>query len=143
MPASPIIDEALAYWHRIRGARPMPSRADLNPADIPTLLPFVILVDVLRDPLDFRYRLIGTEIDRIVHRNYKDIRFSELSDKKRGSAIWQHHEETVATRAPVRKDLSYHGPDGEVRRVEHCLLPLSSDGSTVDILMVAVNIERG
>lgn len=136
------IDNALAYWQRIRGKREMPARADLHPGDIPKLLPCIILIDVLHDPLDFRYRLVGTEIDRICSRNYKGVKFSELPDKKAPNPIWQHHQEAVETRAPVRKDLSYTGPDGDVRRVEHCLMPFSSDGKTIDQILVAVEIER-
>ena len=150
MPAEPaqrtrsskIIDQALAYWNRIRAGREMPARADLNPGDVPKLLPYMILIDVLHDPLDFRYRLIGTEIDRIVARNYKGVKFSGLPEKRAPNPIWQHHQETVETRAPVRKELSYYGPDGDVRRIEHCLMPFSSDGKTVDQILVAVDIER-
>lgn len=136
------IDNALAYWQRIRGKREMPARADLHPGDIPKLLPYIILMDVLHDPLDFRFRLIGTEIDRIVARNYKGVKLSELPDKRAPNPIWQHHQETVETRAPVRKELSYIGPDGDVRRIEHCLMPFSSDGKAVDQLLIAVDIER-
>ncbi len=140
--SSCIIDQALAYWQRIRAGREMPARPDLNPGDIPKLLPYMILMDVLYDPLDFRYRLVGTEIDRICSRNYKGMRFSELPDKKAPNTIWQHHREAVETRAPVRKELSYTGPDGDVRRTEHCLMPFSSDGKTVDQVLVAVDIDR-
>jgi len=137
-----VIDQALAYWNRIRAGRPMPARADLSPGDIPKLLPCVILMDVLHEPLDFRYRLIGTEIDRICHRNYKGAKMSELPDKRSPNPIWQHHQEAVETRAPVRRALSYVGPDGDVMRVEHCVLPFSDSGKTVDHLLVAVDVER-
>ncbi len=140
--SSRIIDQALAYWQRIRANRAMPSRADLNPGDIPKLLPFIILMDVLHDPLDFRYRLIGTEIDRIVHKNYRGMRLSEIPGKEAPNPIWQHHQETVEARSPVRKELTYSGPDGDVRRIEHCLMPFSSDGKTVEQILVAVEIER-
>ena len=141
-PAPSVIDQALAYWQRIRGSRAMPARADFSPADIPKLLPYVILMDVLRDPLDFRYRVVGTEIDRICARNYKGMKFSELPDKRDPNPIWRHHREAVEARAPVRRELSYVGPDGDVRRIEHCLMPLSSDGESVDHILVAVEIER-
>ncbi|MGQ0676013.1 MAG: PAS domain-containing protein [Rhodospirillales bacterium] len=139
---SPIIDQTLAYWQRIRAGREMPARADLNPAEIPKLLPYVILMDVLREPLDFRYWLVGTEIDRICHRNYRGMKFSDLPDKKPPNPIWQHHREAVETRAPVRRELAYVGPDGDVRRIEHCLMPFSTDAKTVDQLLIAVEIER-
>ena len=62
--ASPITDprlrEAHDYWRsKVRG-RAMPRRADLDPTEIPQLLPDDMLVDVLPQGR-YRYRLIGTE----------------------------------------------------------------------------------
>jgi hypothetical protein len=62
--ASVIADKRLkdgyAYWHGKRGARTMPRRSDIDPIEIPHLLPYIRLVDVL-EAGRFRYRLVGTE----------------------------------------------------------------------------------
>src|SRR3546814_19599704 len=50
------------YWDRIRGERAMPSRVDIDPTDIPDLLPDVALFDVEWEPLALRYRLVGTAV---------------------------------------------------------------------------------
>jgi hypothetical protein len=34
-----------AYWFSKRGSRSMPARGDVNPVDIPLLLPYLILVE--------------------------------------------------------------------------------------------------
>lgn len=57
-----ILDRTYAYWRGKRQGDRLPSRGDLDPAEIPRLLPNLFLIDVLRDPLRFRYRLIGTAI---------------------------------------------------------------------------------
>jgi hypothetical protein len=48
---SPITDEMIQagydYWLCKRGVRDMPSRVDLDPAEIKRILPSVMLVDVL------------------------------------------------------------------------------------------------
>lgn len=49
-----------AYWKSRCRDRQMPSRSDIDPIDVPTLLPCIFLVDVLNDPRDFRFRLAGT-----------------------------------------------------------------------------------
>ena len=54
----------------------MPSRRDLDPCEIPQLLPYLILVDVFSDPPDFRYRLIGTQIVAQSRRDFTDQPFS-------------------------------------------------------------------
>ncbi len=48
------------YWDGKRNGRLMPSRADLDPVDIPKLLPDICLVDVVPDARKYVYRLIGT-----------------------------------------------------------------------------------
>ena len=56
------------YWLSISGEREYPSRADINPAHIVRLLPFVSLIDIHRSPLDFRYRLSGTMLRDVFER---------------------------------------------------------------------------
>lgn len=52
----PNLVQLFHHWQTMRGTRPMPRRADFDPASLPLLLGNLILVDVLRDPLRFRYR---------------------------------------------------------------------------------------
>lgn len=94
------LKEAHAYWASKRGRRPMPRRRDIDPVESPTLLPYLMLIDVLSDPLDFRYRLIGGEVHNISNGNYTGKRSSELPGKGRGSIIWDTCEQTVLARSP-------------------------------------------
>jgi len=57
-----ILRSVKAYWDMKRGARRMPARSDIKPAEIKELLPQVLLVDVLSGGNDFRYRLLGTKL---------------------------------------------------------------------------------
>lgn len=60
----PTLAAVFDYWNGKRGARPMPARADINPPDLREHLGWIILLDVLPDLSDFRYRLIGTKVAR-------------------------------------------------------------------------------
>ncbi len=136
------LSDGLAYWHRIRGTRPMPSRTDVDPLDIPQLLPYVMLIDVLREPLDFRFRLLGTGHDQIVARDYKGMRFSDLPHLARGNPVWGQYERVTLERTPLRASIPYIGADTSVRKIEHYLLPLSTDGETVDMIFVVTAVDR-
>src|SRR5215472_4666223 len=103
------IESALAYWRRLCGERRMPSRKDFDPLDIPQILPYVMLVDVLRDPLDFRFRLLGSGHDQIVACNYKGMRFSELAHLRRGNSLWDEYERVAAEGVPLRSFVRYVG----------------------------------
>lgn len=139
-PVDKVISEALAYWDRIRGERPMPSRADFHPMDIPRLLPYVMLIDVLQ-PLDFQFRLLGTAHDQIISGDYRGRRFSELPHMAPGNPVWQQFETVVADRQPLHGTVSYVGAMEFVpREIEHCLMPLSANGRDVDMILVAAAI---
>jgi hypothetical protein len=51
-----------SYWLATRAPRGIPARRDINPADIPKLLPFLVLVENVDGQL--RYRLVGSGITR-------------------------------------------------------------------------------
>jgi hypothetical protein len=137
-----LIEAGLAYWDRLRGDRVMPARADIDPVAIRHFLPYVMLVDVLRDPLDFRVRLIGSEIERLAPSSPHGHYLSQSRSFHCGSEAWRDYERTVATRGPVAAALHYHTPDRTVRALRHCLMPLSADGITVNMIFNVTAIER-
>ncbi|MBI4724573.1 MAG: PAS domain-containing protein [Rhodomicrobium sp.] len=53
------------YWRTCAQARPLPSRYDIDPVDIPHLLPGLSLLDVGQDLDALRYRLAGTRVREI------------------------------------------------------------------------------
>jgi len=66
-----------AYWSRICCNGQPPDRSDYNPADIPHLLPNIFLVDVLNDPRDFRFRLVGTAFLKATRQELTGLRITE------------------------------------------------------------------
>ncbi|HWI29279.1 MAG TPA: PAS domain-containing protein [Stellaceae bacterium] len=140
---APRLKEALLYWQRKRGSRAMPSRRDLDPIEMPKLLPFVMLYDVLASPLDFRYRLIGTEVRSILAADYTGKRFSEVPGKGRGSVVWDNCEQVVLSKMPFSRSPPYVGPERVLRACENLLLPLSDDGVAVNMILQAISFERG
>jgi hypothetical protein len=140
--ATKIVVPALSYWERIRGSRAMPRRCDIDPVEIPRLLPFVMLVDVLENPRDFRFRLVGTEIDAITAVKLRGQRFSETPQLCEGSKVWTDYASVATTRQPLTADVDYVGTDRYVRAVRHCLMPLSEDGERVNMIFVAVEVVR-
>jgi hypothetical protein len=58
-PASHHLD-LYRHWLSKRGGRIMPARGDINPAEIPLLLPYMMIID--RIGSQFRYRQVGSAI---------------------------------------------------------------------------------
>src|SRR3546814_5234533 len=88
----------------------MPSRSDINPAEIPALLPHVVLLEVLREgnmagaPLDFRYRLMGGAVEAHLTMRYTGLRMSEIPHQKPPSRLWENFSTVVETARPLITD---------------------------------------
>ena len=136
------MQRALGYWESKRGGRLMPRRSDLDPAEIRELLPNLLLIDVLHEPRDFRYRLIGTGIVSRLARDYTGHCFSEFPQQREGSCIWQSYVRTVSDRRPHYSDIPYVGPDRYVRQFQDLQMPLSEDGETVNMVFTYAAFER-
>src|SRR5271154_1646474 len=67
-PRDPVLRSLYQYWDTVRGARPMPSRADIDPAEIPKLLPYILMYNATPGG-GYTIRLVGEEVERFVGRN--------------------------------------------------------------------------
>ncbi len=128
------LQRLMDYWQGKRGERDMPARADIDPSDIPDLLPNIYLIDVSYDPDVYRFRLAGTEIVRIFCEEVSGKTTDQLEMVALRSLLRSHYEEVIEARGPVAADDAFVD-----RRKSHAydwlLLPLSSGGRVVDMLL--------
>jgi len=102
----------------------------------------VILVDVLRDPLDFRYRLVGTAVEHHMSRRFTGVRMSEIPQQRSPSKIWSSCEHVARAWEPLVGVVPYVGPNRDFVESEDVIMPLSADQETVDMLFVVVDFLR-
>ena len=132
------LQEALHYWRHKTGGKSMPRRADIDPIDIPKLLPDVMLVDVLPSGR-YRYRLIGTgntEAQGVhVTGRYLD---EVLPGPEYKPHVLKLYDECVNTRRPLYSECLFLAPhDGRPERHTKVLfLPLSEDNLKVSQVLV-------
>jgi hypothetical protein len=121
-----------AYWHAKRGARAMPSRADIDPADIKDLLPQIIMARIEHDPLRVRYSVVGTACARSAGFDYTGRYLDELLFESESDTDWlKIYDEIVSNRMPVAGTCRFKTADVEIPyRV--AVFPLSNDGQRVD-----------
>jgi hypothetical protein len=136
--AHPAIREAYDYW---LAARPvpdrLPGRRNLDPLDIPRLLPHVWLVDVENgDPVVFRYRIVGTAIDRAMERTLAGRRMHEVSPDfyTRPEVCGPYLTLLQSCQPSYRKGLPLFAHNQQYSELERLLMPLATDGNTVDML---------
>lgn len=121
----------------------MPCRSDIDPADIPHLLPFVILVDVVkRQPLEMRYRLVGTSVVELRSGlNIHDPTGHPVEDVTTRFPPTPHefYRSIVETAAPRIQQGAYTPEMGRVGRFGRLGMPLSEDGETVNMILGGFN----
>ena len=130
--------KALAYWQRKRGERNMPRRADIDPIEMPDLLPYIRLVDV-EAPGQYRYRVVGTEVEQM----HGGLKFNgRLVHEALPPSLAIHvvpvYDECVRARRPVFLENRVLAPDKErvARHSRVVYLPLSENGQTVSMVLV-------
>ena len=132
--ADPMLSRLYAYWNGKRGGKPFPGRSDLDPVDIPLLLPSVFLVAVHHDPFDLVFRLAGTVLTgcyggELTGRSLIELPSTGVSDLFREAARTVHAGHPVLLSGPVTTLAETY------RRTDHLLLPLGECPDRVDMLV--------
>jgi len=131
----PRLQQLYDYWSTKRGARKMPSRADIDPLDMTFIMGNVILVDVIAGtPLGFRIRLHGTNLVERVHYELTGKMLDDLPQVQFRNLSRKSFAKVAKTAEPLRA-LNDRVLDDQLRRYETVILPLSGDGARVDMLL--------
>jgi len=126
-------------WRKLCGDRQMPARCEFEPSMIVKALPGVVLIDVLKDPLDFRYRLIGTDVDHHSLSPHTGDLVSQIPSRAAPSKVWQNLVNICEDKQPSGRTIPYIGPHRDFLETRQITLPLSDDGHTVNMIMIAID----
>jgi len=135
----PRLQELFAYWDARRRGRPMPRRRDIDPLDIPRHLATLVLADVEHAPLRFRFRVVGSELERIVGRSVT----GDVLDDETPQSFFTPYRTCALEARPTHEYARFDfGESRQAGEFERLLLPLSSDGHTVDQVLGEVVYSR-
>ena len=125
------------YWENRRGANAMPRRQDIAPSDMRAHLRHVLLADVIDGGQDFRYRLVGSELQRYFAGNPTGRLMSDALAPFGPETV----SRTIATYRSVvqrRKPLRIRGSgvlyNQEAKTFDALLAPLAGDGDTANMV---------
>lgn len=126
-----------AYWQElVEKAGRLPSRAQIDPISIPTLLANIFLLDVLESPLRFRYRLVGS---KLVAAGGRELTGMLMEDAHPNLFVAQSYPDYPACVRAHRIGRRLGSPvfdwDRRHVRIERLLLPLATDGRNVDMIL--------
>jgi hypothetical protein len=119
------------YWWRQRGDLAMPRRKDISPSDMKPHLPHILLADVIDGGRDFRYRLVGVELQRFFAGNPTGKLMSQALagfGVDTVEATLQMYRAAIQRAAPLRVRGSGAYFAQRAKLVDALLTPLSNDG---------------
>ena len=138
--SDPRLVELYRYWDGLRQSRLAPRRAELCPSHVPQLLPHLMLVEVVGDEARqrYRYRLVGTEIERNFGVSMTGRCIDELMRGEYLAFIEGLYRTLVTEAVPVYSENVYDAAQSgfdaypDAFRTGRLMLPLSDDGVHVD-----------
>lgn len=138
----PLLAELYQYWSERRGTRRAPARADIDPIDIPHLLPYIALTEVVL-PSDgeaprFRYRLAGTEIEDRFGCPLTNRFLDELKEGEYLAYVQSLYRHLMAEVLPVYAESSFETGDSNTLLAKRLMLPLSDDQQSVNMVLSGV-----
>lgn len=144
---SDMLRRLVDHWEVLRGDRPLPSRRDLRPEEMGFALGRMMLVDIFwpsavtetSDPT-FRFRLVGTEIERTGHRGLTGRWAHELKPEFYRDAVLGAYREAATTGQPCIRRMFYSA-EGADMRYERIALPLADQGTQPLALLVGTEWE--
>ena len=143
--AHPTLAFLRSYWDLKRGDRSMPARGDLRASDLKEHLGWVILLDVLPDLQDFRYRLIGTLVTQYWLQDSTGKTVKEAFEES-GPVVQKAVSSVFRKCARDKCIVRSHGDAGWLpggyERFDSIYLPLSDDGEHVSHILHAFVFDK-
>lgn len=131
--------ELYQYWTSKCAGRPAPSRSDIEPGDIRTLLPSVFICE-LSDTNQLSFRLAGTGLCNLYGRELKGCQFGELwldsgirNANRTGTAV-------ASGATPAVLSLDALSQSGRVLHAEMLMLPVFGPTGEHDRLIGLISV---
>lgn len=141
----PLHRQMYAYWQQKCGSRRMPSRADIDPTEIPRLLPNLLISEhVSEGGIErWRYRLAGTAVAAAFGRDPTGHYIDELTKGAYREFIERIHRVVREEQRALFCASEYTGARDVRMSAKRLLLPLTTDGRQVDQIVTLLVFRLG
>jgi hypothetical protein len=138
-PRNPNVRALYEHWQALRGRNSIPPSAAFDAHRLPTLLPFIVMYDVVGGTDRYTVRLIGEEVARFIGSGSTGRSVGIIVPRRAAETMIRILDTVVAHRtAFFRAGKAYWGERQNERAFESCFLPLSTFRETVDVILCAI-----
>lgn len=136
--------ELFAYWRSKARPGRLPARKDIDPIDIPKLLPWLSLVEVdwSGEAPRFRFRVVGTSVAERFGRDATGLWFEDAyDDPKIYEAQMAIFTQVATTRQPSLTRPVPPIPDREFITCRRLIVPMTGDDDRVSQMISLLNFD--
>jgi hypothetical protein len=130
---------AYNYWTSLLRGRAFPSIADLDPGSLDDFGPNSVLVDFTRGREPPRLRFVGQRLREECGLPSQDVSLTDVPPRSLISRLTDHCVVIFANRAPTSFEAEFLSRRGLNTLCRGTLMPLSSDGRTIDFIYGVIN----
>src|SRR5579883_2736282 len=120
------------YWRSKLAGRSMPRRTDIDPAEIPKLLPHIMITEMLDGGTRYRYRLSGTAVTEAFGRELTGLFVDEVMTGAYRAFLERLYRTVYLNRRCIFSESRYAGDKESGLMTKRLLMPLSEDGCVVN-----------
>jgi hypothetical protein len=130
--------KALQEWWESRrrvlpsGALDIPDRGDLDPTDLLSLLPNLLLADVEHDPFRIRYRLVGTRVAAVTAFEFTGRYLDDLLGPDPDIDWVDYYRMVYESRRPLMGTATVPTTSGATATYEFGIFPLTRGGERIE-----------
>ena len=137
------VAQVFRYWNRVRGARIMPSRSEIDFLELRPWLPGIVMIEVAGAEVaggkrELIYRVVGERAIRLRGYDPTGMTVANAAFGRSVPYVLGNYGVVIDLRIPLYGWNEGEGDDGKPFGSGTLLLPLSSDGQVVDSVLVYV-----
>ncbi len=135
--------ELFDYWRSKALAGRLPARKDIDPIDIPGLLPWLTLIEVdwSQAPPRFRIRLVGTGVVNRFGRDATGLWFEDIYEADVYETQMDYYTQVATDGVPSLTEPIPPIREREFIKCQRLVVPLSADGERVDQLISILSFD--
>lgn len=134
----PVLGELYQYWLTKCDGRRAAARSDIDPIDIPQLLPHLTLTEVIGGGERFRYRLAGTQVEERFGCSLTNCYLDDLMHGSYLEYVLDLYRKLLDDFGPVYSESTFGRDPSQKLRAKRLMLPLSDNQESVNMVLSAM-----